>query len=121
VALDPAASTLDEGSRFPICRPDRLAALFTSAGLARVDTTALKVPIPFGDFDDYWTPFLDGQGPAPGHCAGLPESARDRLAERLRSTLPTAADGSIGLSARAWAVRGLVPATDPHGRREPRA
>ena len=106
IALDPGAAELDEGRRFPLCRPDRLAAVF--AGLAGVESTGITVPTRFRDFDDYWTPFLGGQGPAPGYCAGLPDDARQRLRDRLRSTLPTAADGSVPLSARAWAVRGTV-------------
>jgi SAM-dependent methyltransferase len=106
IALDPAAAELDEGRTFPLCRPDRLAAVF--AGLADVESTAITVPTRFREFDDYWTPFLGGQGPAPGYCAGLSDAARQRLRDRLRSTLPTAADGSIPLSARAWAVRGTV-------------
>jgi hypothetical protein len=35
----------------------------------------------------------------------LAEDRRDALRERLRGTLPTAADGSIPLTARAWAIR----------------
>ncbi|MFL6130245.1 MAG: class I SAM-dependent methyltransferase [Mycobacteriales bacterium] len=108
VALDPAAAELDEGRRFPLCRPDRLAAVF--AGLADVRSTAITVPTVFRDFGDYWTPFLGGQGPAPTYCAGLPEDARQRLRDRLRSML---ADGPIPLSARAWAVRGTVTSTAP--------
>jgi SAM-dependent methyltransferase len=111
VALDPAAAELDEGRRFPLCRPDRLAELWHGAGLAGVGTTEIAVVTRFADFDDYWTPFLGGQGPAPGYCAGLADDARSRLRERLRSVLPTARDGSITLSARAWAVRGTVPAS----------
>jgi SAM-dependent methyltransferase len=107
-ALDPAAAELDEARRFPLCQPGRLAALFTAAGLAGVETTTLEVPTRFRDFDDYWTPFLGGQGPAPAYCATLTDGERHRLAERLRATLPAAADGSIPLSARAWAVRGTA-------------
>jgi hypothetical protein len=62
----------------------------------------------FRDFEDYWTPFLGGQGPAPGYCMGLPEERRAALRERLRTSLPAAADGRIALTARAWAVRGTV-------------
>jgi len=60
----------------------------------------------FQDFDDYWTPFLSGQAPAPGYCMSLGEEARAALRERLRTSLPVQADGSIHLIARAWAVRG---------------
>jgi SAM-dependent methyltransferase len=66
VALDPAAAELDEGLRFPICRPDRLEALFSRAGLRHVESRPIDVPTRFRDFDDYWSPFLGGQGPAPG-------------------------------------------------------
>jgi hypothetical protein len=108
-ALDPNAKELDEGIRFPICRPEPLAALFREAGLAAVATRPIDVPTDFTDFDDYWSPFLGGQGPAPGYCMGLPEERRTALRERLRATLPAAADGRIALIARAWAVRGTVP------------
>ncbi len=106
VALDPAARELDEGRRFPLCRPEPLAALFRDAGLAGVETRAVEVPTVFRDFDDYWSPFLGGQGPAPGYTMSLGEEARAALRERLRSSLPAGPDGAIHLVARAWAVRG---------------
>ncbi len=106
VALDPAAAILDEGSRFPICRPDPLAALLRAAGLADVVVWLIDVATPFRDFDDYWRPFLSGQGPAPGYVAALVAPRRAALRERLRATLPTAPDGSVSLIARAWAARG---------------
>jgi SAM-dependent methyltransferase len=107
VALDPAARELDEGERFGgICRPEILTDLFRNAGLRRVEARALDVPTLFRDFDDYWTPFLGGQGPAPGYAVSLDEDRRAALRERLRAGLPVAADGSIPLNARAWAVRG---------------
>ena len=65
VALDPAAARLDEGPRFPICQPEPLGALFRDAGLADVEVRAIDVPTVFRDFDDYWSPFLGGQGAAP--------------------------------------------------------
>ena len=106
VALDPRASELDEARRFPICRPAALEALFRGARLQAVESRAVDVPTRFRDFDDYWRPFLGGQGPAPGYAMGLGEERRIALRERLRAALPVAADGSIDLVARAWAVRG---------------
>ncbi|HEY0825358.1 MAG TPA: methyltransferase domain-containing protein [Ramlibacter sp.] len=105
-ALDPAARELDEGGRFPLCHPDALAARFGTAGLRDVQVTAIDVPTPFASFQDYWEPFLGGQGPAPAYAMSLAEAARDRLRERLRERLPVQADGSIALVARAWGVRG---------------
>jgi SAM-dependent methyltransferase len=107
-ALDPVARELDEGVRFPLCHPHKLAALFTAGGLGGVMTTAIDVPTTFTDFDDYWLPFLGGQGPAPGYCMSLSEARRNSLRDRLQGALPAAPDGTIRLTARAWAVRGTV-------------
>ncbi|HEX2555273.1 MAG TPA: methyltransferase domain-containing protein [Microvirga sp.] len=106
IALDPAALPFDEARKSPICQPEPLRALFEEAGLSRVETRAIDVPTVFRDFDDYWTPFLGGQAPAPAYCMSLAEDARTRLRERLRASLPVRPDGSIPLVARAWAVRG---------------
>jgi len=106
-ALDPAAHDLDEGRRFPICNPDALCELFQSAGLNKVETRAIDVETRFKDFDDYWNPFLGGQGPAPGYAMSLDEEKRLQLRERIRAGLPFAPDGSIPLIARAWAVKGV--------------
>jgi hypothetical protein len=106
VALDPAATTADEGVRFPICAPDPLRRAFEDAGLTRVAVEAIEVPTVFRDFHDYWTPFLSGVGPAPGYAMSLGDDARAALRDRLRSSLPTAPDASIHLMARAWAVSG---------------
>jgi SAM-dependent methyltransferase len=108
--LFPDASEKNEARRFSDCTPAPLAELFRSGGLDSVDTHALNTPTVFADFDDYWLPFLKGQGPAGAYCAALPEDDRERLRRRLQSTLPFAEDGRIELIARAWAVRGQVPA-----------
>jgi SAM-dependent methyltransferase len=109
VELDPAAAALDEGQRMAGCSPADLEALFAGAGLVDVETRAIDVPTVFADFDDYWTPFEGGQGPAPAYCVSLPEDRRAALRERLRETLPAEPDGSIRLIARAWAVRATRP------------
>lgn len=109
VELDPAASGLDEGRRFPICRPEPLTELFTRAGLLHVEARPIDIPTGFRDFDDYWSPFLGGQGPAPGYAVSLDQSRQTALKERIRSRLPISEDGSIRLIARAWGVRGRKP------------
>jgi SAM-dependent methyltransferase len=106
VELDRAAMELDEGRRFPLCQPSPLTELFTQAGLREVQVLPIDVPTRFRDFDDYWTPFLGGQGPAPGYAMSLSEERREVLRDRIRARLPIASDGSIELIARAWAVRG---------------
>jgi hypothetical protein len=104
-ALDERAGALDEAVRFPLCRRDALAALFAAAGLQHVQTAALEIATRFEDFDDYWLPFLGGQGPAPAYVMSLDDAGRSRLRERLRATLPVQAGGEIALRARAWAVK----------------
>jgi SAM-dependent methyltransferase len=104
--LDPRSAALDEGVRFPICAPAPLTALFAAAGLSGVETCAIEVATRFHDFDDYWSPFLGGQGPAPAYTMSLPEERRTALRDAVRAALPIASDGSMALTARAWAVRG---------------
>ena len=106
IELDPSTQALDGGTRFTLCAPEPLARLFTSAGLHGVETRAIDIPTVFRDFDDYWTPFLAGQGSAPGYVMSLNEDRRAALRENVRNRLPIAADGSISLIARAWAVKG---------------
>jgi SAM-dependent methyltransferase len=105
VELAPDAAKLDEGVRFPMCRPEALEQLFAAAGLEEIAVRAIDIPTLFADFDDYWQPFLGGQGPAPAYVVSLDETARARLRDGIRERLPTGANGSISLTARAWAAR----------------
>src|SRR5262245_46779810 len=104
-ALNPNAAALDEGRRFPVCRPEPLAALFQNAGLNEVIAQPIDIPTTFKNFEDYWTPFLGGQAPAPGYCMSLSEDQRAALRDHIRANLPVK---SAHLIARAWAVRGVV-------------
>ena len=104
--LDAKAAELDQGRCFPLCHPDRLQVLFTEAGVRAAEVRPLEVPTIFRDFDDYWTPFLTGHGRAPGYVMSLIADQRCRLRESIQEVLPTHSDGSIHLTARAWAVRG---------------
>jgi ubiquinone/menaquinone biosynthesis C-methylase UbiE len=106
-ALDSRALDLTEDKRFPFCTPDGLTGLMRNAGLTRVDCTPIEVPTVFRDFEDYWRPFTQGAGPAPGYCASLDPEARQCLKDRLQDSLPCREDGSIALKARAWATKGI--------------
>jgi SAM-dependent methyltransferase len=106
VALDPQAFELDEGRRFSVCNPDALTELFQAAKLNNIETRAIDIDTNFQNFDDYWSPFLGGQGSAPGYAMSLSDERRNELRERIRMGIPVALDGSISLVARAWAVRG---------------
>ncbi len=108
VALNPDAVKMDEGIRFPMCHAQALVTLFESAGLHHAQAIAIDIPTRFASFDDYWQPFLGGQGPAPAYAMSLDEPTRAQLRDHLRKRLPLQADGSIALNARAWAVRARV-------------
>jgi SAM-dependent methyltransferase len=110
VELDPDAAKLDEGLRFPLCRPEALEKLFAGAGLKGIEVKPIDIRTPFTNFDDYWQPFLGGQGPAPAYAMSLDETARARLRDRIRERVPLEANGSISLTARAWATRATVAA-----------
>jgi len=61
--------------------------------------TALDASTTFASFDEYWRPFLGGQGPAPAYVASLDGISRARLRDRIRERVPIRADGSISLIA----------------------
>jgi len=107
--LNPLAADLDEARRFPLCQPDRLADLLRRAGMREIATTALEINTVFRTFDDLWSPFLAGTGPAPSYVASLDADAQNDLAFHLRQRLMPAPDGSISLTARAFGVRGTRP------------
>jgi hypothetical protein len=97
---------LDEGQRFPICRPEPLRAALAAAGLQDVRVEAIDIATEFADFEEYWRPFLGGQGAAPAYVAKLSEERKAELREQLRRTLPFEPDGSVRLVGRAWAAKG---------------
>jgi hypothetical protein len=69
----------------------------------------LSVDARFESFDDFWLPFLGGQGPAGMYAKGLPPAAREALRQKLgQRVLPDRADGGFVLTLRAWAVKGVV-------------
>jgi peroxiredoxin/trans-aconitate methyltransferase len=105
---DPAARALDEKQRFGLCRPDVLQVLFDEAHLNRIEVLPMDVPMHFHNFEEYWEPFLGGQGVAPAYCMSLSNEDRTELRERIRSTLPVERDGTIHLAARVWAVKGIT-------------
>lgn len=110
IEVDPSAATQEESTRFrDICAPERLESLFRDAGLSEVVARPIDLPMVFRDFDDYWTPFLGGQGPTPAYLASLPADRQEAIRETLRVRLPAGTDGSLRMNARAWAFRGMKP------------
>jgi hypothetical protein len=108
VALDPAAAARDERN-MPLCRRGELATLWREHGLAQVVEQPLTIRMSFSSFEDYWEPFLGGQGPAGAYVASLSPARRDALRNRIRQRLVgNGLDRPIELEARAWAAKGVV-------------
>jgi SAM-dependent methyltransferase len=101
VALDPDAARRDE-RHMPLCTRGSLSELWHTHGLQDIDEQPLTIEMAFASFDDYWQPFLCGQGPAGVYVSSLPEPARQALESRLH------ADAVLTMRGRAWAVRGVV-------------
>jgi SAM-dependent methyltransferase len=108
VALEPGLAARDERT-MPLCRRGELAALWRANQLQQVEDEPLDIELSFASFDDYWSPFLGGQGPAGAYAASLSGSRRAALESRLRTRLlGSGGDAPFTLRARAWAVKGVV-------------
>ena len=109
VARDPAIAARDE-RHMPLSKSGELAALWRAQGLVAVEEQPLTIPLSFASFDDYWSPFVGGQGPAGAYVAALADTDREALQRRLRQRLlGDGPDRAIVLQARAWAVKGMAP------------
>ena len=64
----------------PLCRRGELSDLWRHVGLGDVEEDALAFPMEFDSFDDYWRPFLAGQGPAGAYASTMTESDREHAA-----------------------------------------
>jgi len=105
VEIKPEALNFHESKRFPDSNEQALKRLFKKAGLVDIETTSIEITTHFRDFDDYWKPFLGGQGPAPSFVLSLDEDERNKLRNALKTHLPIQLDGSISMVARAWAAK----------------
>jgi ubiquinone/menaquinone biosynthesis C-methylase UbiE len=105
IEQDEAVRDKAESLQFEICAPEPLRQAFADAGMPDAEVEPIVIPTVFRDFDDYWRPFLMATAPAPRHVMSLSEPDRADLRRRLQERLPTEPDGSIRLTAQAWAVR----------------
>jgi SAM-dependent methyltransferase len=104
---DPSAQERAESALFADWQPNRLERMFTDAGLTGIESREIVVPTVFHSFDDVWAPFLGGQGPAPVYLRSIGPEAAQEVRGFLERRVPVADDGSVSLTARAWAVKGL--------------
>ena len=106
IALNPGAANLHEGKRFPESNAQGLGKHFERAGFSKTSSAPIQIDTFFKSFEDYWQPFLGGQGPAPTYVLSLADRDQEALEAKLRNRLPIQNDGSINMIAQAWAMRG---------------
>jgi SAM-dependent methyltransferase len=109
------AAVLDPGLEPPLFRPmtapGEMADTWRALGLREVEQTSLMIRVEFSSFEDFWSPFLLGEGPHGRYVAGLTEPARAALREHARRAyLANRPDGPRSFVSVAWACRGTVPA-----------
>ena len=95
------AAKADEASIMRYATLDELTALWRQVGLEEVEGGELSVSAHYDDFDDLWSPFPTGIGPAGAFCASLGPEAQEDLRAAMASRLGNR-EGSFELSARAW-------------------
>ena len=83
--------------------------LWKAQGLLDVREEPLVIAMTFSSFEDFWSPFREGQGPAGDYVASLSEGPRRDIEQRLRRRLLGEGGDRSFADARAWAVRELVP------------
>ena len=83
----------------------------SDAGLSEVEVGDLTISCQFSSFEENWRRYLTGEGPNGAYVLGLSEERRAALEEKLREHLfGHRPDGPFSLEAKAWAVKGVVPA-----------
>lgn len=84
-----------------------IAALLDRAGARQVERGAVLARATYVDFEDWWSPFALGVGPAGAYCASLDEGRRTALRTASWHALGEPA-GPFALEARAWFATGIV-------------
>ena len=107
-ALNPeGAAPKAEEHTMRFAQPNELVDLWEGAGLGDVEVVPLDVEASYEDFDDLWSPFPTGVGPAGAYAASLEGedqgALRDEFARRLDNP-----EGPFSLTARAWCAIGRV-------------
>jgi SAM-dependent methyltransferase len=89
-------------------RMENLRALWTGAGLGRIETREITVQRTFADFDDFWTTALLGASIKATAAKMTPEQL-EQLKTQVRTRLKADHGDPITTSARANAIHGRVP------------
>lgn len=102
------AAEADEGVVMRWCGEGELEDLWLLAGLSGVRSGELVVRVTYPSFEDLWSPLPTGVAPSGAFCKSLDEKGRAAIHDAYRRRLGVG-DEPFELSARAWAVAGIVP------------
>lgn len=103
--FDPEAP---DDARLPFRRMDELVGLCERAGLRDVAQGEIALEASYASFDDLWSPFSFGVGPAAGYLLKQSAERRDAIRDACFELLGKPS-GAFVLGARVLAVRGIVP------------
>lgn len=107
-ALSEDPSAPDEARTLRFGRAGELREWLAGAGFTDIEDGTLEVSTTYAGFEELWSGFLEGVGPAGGYCVSLPEArqavVRDLLHRRLGSP-----SGPFALSAVARVAKGRHP------------
>jgi ubiquinone/menaquinone biosynthesis C-methylase UbiE len=87
---------------------DRLASLFSGAGLEAVATTTFDVTVSFPDFETFWIAQTPSYSPTTKLLAAMTSAERTSVRELVRARLASEPGGRIAYPARANAVKARV-------------
>jgi SAM-dependent methyltransferase len=94
-----------DDARLPFRRMPELEELWRRTGLRDVTGEVIDVAAAYADFEDFWSPFAAGIGPAAGYLVKQPEERRGAIRAACFEQLGKPI-GSFSLPARVLAIRG---------------
>jgi SAM-dependent methyltransferase len=105
----PHVRECDAGLRYPICQRDNLLRSITEAGWLKPEVAPIEINARYENFDDYWRPFLSGQGTGPAFAVSLTDEMREKVRKTLMSLVTDTPDEPFTLRTRAWGAKGIAP------------
>ena len=106
-AMEVDTGAPDEAKAMRFGRAGEVAELFQAAGLVEIEETTITVNATYANFDELWSGFLAGIGPAGAYCNSLTDAQRVGLRTELftRVGSPT---GEFSLDAAARCAKAVV-------------
>jgi SAM-dependent methyltransferase len=95
----------------PLNTAGELGAMWRKVGLVEVEEGTITTRFEYANFDDYWSPFLSGDGPPGQFVMGLTPEQRAMVERQVRHVfLSGRPDGARSFIGAAWICKGVVPA-----------